>query len=273
MTKNSISRLAHRVLRNNDDSQPDSSLLRDPVALSQEPRSHVQFKLPPENIPLEIPRPPSPLETKAPNVLLPRLSRHARRKLAAARRWNNEVLPSLIQPFMEYERITHSGSVPLPSANGNDHFLCDCLQKQQLLILCTYFDRKSGVSPRHTTILIKECAGIEYVTLEVCVCHTAPVQLIKRGLFPCAPVHPTLAVDLAMLEFVAGLFVHLPPNERAWASNLSNFLKKRGYQLRTSVSLGPLMLFEPSVFKISLFRIHFVVDSQMLWPNIKYLSI
>jgi hypothetical protein len=65
----------------------------------------------------------------------------------------------------------------------------------------------------------------------------AAVQLVKRGLFPCAPVHPTLAVSIDMLEFVAGLFVHLPPNERAWASNLSDFLKKRGYRLHTSVCL------------------------------------
>ncbi|KAF9507807.1 hypothetical protein BS47DRAFT_1303577 [Hydnum rufescens UP504] len=40
-----------------------------------------------------------------------------------------------------------------------------------------------------------------------------------------------------MLEFTAGLFVHLSPNERAWASNLSGFLRKGGYLLHTSDSL------------------------------------
>ena len=143
MTKSNLTRFAHRVLHKNDNSQPGSSL-RNPMAPFEE--SCAQFKSAPENIHLEIPRPLSSLETKAPNVLSPRQSRHARRKLAAARRWNNEVLPSLIQPFMEYERNTHSGSAPLPFANGVNHFLCKCLRRQQLLILCVYFDRKSGIN-------------------------------------------------------------------------------------------------------------------------------
>ncbi|KAF9505284.1 hypothetical protein BS47DRAFT_1306907, partial [Hydnum rufescens UP504] len=50
-------------------------------------------------------------------------------------------------------------------------------------------------------------------------------QLVLRGLFLCAPLHPSLAVSIDMLEFVAELFVQQAPNERAWAATLENFLK------------------------------------------------
>ncbi|KAF9503572.1 hypothetical protein BS47DRAFT_1262726, partial [Hydnum rufescens UP504] len=56
-----------------------------------------------------------------------------------------------------------------------------------------------------------------YIELCICPCAPAPVQLVKQGLFPCSPVHPALAVSLEMLEFVSELFVHLAPNEAAWA--------------------------------------------------------
>ncbi|KAF9511211.1 hypothetical protein BS47DRAFT_1278763, partial [Hydnum rufescens UP504] len=66
--------------------------------------------------------------------------------------------------------------------------------------------------------------GIEGISLEVCTCNIAATQLVKHGLFPCTPVHPTLTINIDMLEFTARLFVHLFPNEHAWASNLSGFL-------------------------------------------------
>jgi hypothetical protein len=47
---------------------------------------------------------------------------------------------------MEYERNTRSGSVSLPFSNGVNHFLCNCLRRQQLPILCIYFDRKSDIN-------------------------------------------------------------------------------------------------------------------------------
>lgn len=40
-----------------------------------------------------------------------------------------------------------------------------------------------------------------------------------------------------MLEFVAELFVHVAPNERAWAATLEKYLSARGYQLATKDSL------------------------------------
>jgi hypothetical protein len=40
-----------------------------------------------------------------------------------------------------------------------------------------------------------------------------------------------------MLEFVAELFVHVAPNERAWAATLEKYLNARGHRFATKDSL------------------------------------
>ncbi|KAF9511594.1 hypothetical protein BS47DRAFT_1258496, partial [Hydnum rufescens UP504] len=79
-----------------------------------------------------------------------------------------------------------------------------------------------------------EC--VEDITLDICKCRPAPVQLVQRGFFPCSPVCPTLAVSLNMLEFIAELFLHIAPNERGWAATLVKYLKTRGYHFMTADS-------------------------------------
>ena len=145
MPQTGISRLARRIVQNNNDVCTDS--LVHPSSGSSGIKRHsgtprVQFEEPFESIMhIEIPRPPPEVESsRPPSILSPRQSRHARRRLAAARRWNTEVLPALIQPYMAYERMLQSGSLTLPSGNGTDHFLCDCI-KQLLPITCVYLDR------------------------------------------------------------------------------------------------------------------------------------
>ena len=43
-------------------------------------------------------------------------------------------------------------------------------------------------------------SGIEKIVL--CTCKEPALQLLSMGLFPCAPLEPSLAVDLNMLGFV-----------------------------------------------------------------------
>jgi hypothetical protein len=59
---------------------------------------------------------------------------------------------------------------------------------------------------------------------------------MQRGLFPCSPLAPTLAVDLQVLEFVTCLFVHIPPNNTGWCKTVEEFLDSQGYKLTTKVS-------------------------------------
>ncbi|KAG6823688.1 hypothetical protein H0H92_009348, partial [Tricholoma furcatifolium] len=66
---------------------------------------------------------------------------------------------------------------------------------------------------------------------------SAPCQLLQRGAFACAPVKPSLAVDLKFLEFASELFVNVAPNTTAWCTTIESFLSKRGYKLATEGSL------------------------------------
>ncbi|KAI5989944.1 hypothetical protein EDD15DRAFT_2388922 [Pisolithus albus] len=78
---------------------------------------------------------------------------------------------------------------------------------------------------------------LEELEITYCVCTPAPVQLMKRGLFACSPVAPTLAVDLRLLEFMKTLFMLLTPNTTAWCEALECFLDAQGYQLQSKDNL------------------------------------
>jgi hypothetical protein len=55
------------------------------------------------------------------------------------------------------------------------------------------------------------------------------------GYFPCAPYHPTLAVEVRMLLFVTKLFVRVSPNNTAWCATVEDFLQGLGYRLPSEV--------------------------------------
>ena len=78
--------------------------------------------------------------------------------------------------------------------------------------------------------------GLQSIEIEICDCRPAALHLLSRGLFPCAPTAPTLAVDLNMLDFVRELFLRIPPNNSAWCDTLESFLGDRRYKLTTRVS-------------------------------------
>jgi hypothetical protein len=71
--------------------------------------------------------------------------------------------------------------------------------------------------------------GIACISICCCSCSTAAHQLFTMGLFPCAPVAPSLAVDLRVLQFVKTLFVRQTPNVTAWCKAVEVFLAGRGY--------------------------------------------
>lgn len=75
----------------------------------------------------------------------------------------------------------------------------------------------------------------EEIILNICPCMPAPEQLLARGLFPCAPLYPSLAVDMRVLDFVSHLFVNMPPNNTAWCKATEDFLEPMGYKLETKV--------------------------------------
>ncbi len=73
------------------------------------------------------------------------------------------------------------------------------------------------------------CIGSSQKILSICECYPAGVQLVEMGYFPCAPVRPTLAFDINLLEFVTIGSHHMAPNVTGWSSVLQYFLSIRGY--------------------------------------------
>ncbi|KAG1809553.1 hypothetical protein EV424DRAFT_1473854 [Suillus variegatus] len=124
------------------------------------------------------------------------------------RHWTDEIIPSLIAPYLTYLR---------KSASLRDRIE---LQPDEVAT----FQCKSPCRWRISRI-------------ECCPCAPAPLQLLSCGYFACAPIAPSLAVDLQLLELVKTLFVHITPNTTAWCETLEVFLAGRGYHLTTKDNL------------------------------------
>ena len=71
--------------------------------------------------------------------------------------------------------------------------------------------------------------GYSSTLLSICDCYPAADQLMNIGYFPCAPVCPTLAIDINLLELVTIALHYMAPNVMGWASSLQEFLSIHGY--------------------------------------------
>ncbi|KAG1734248.1 uncharacterized protein EDB91DRAFT_1238447 [Suillus paluster] len=87
---------------------------------------------------------------------------------------------------------------------------------------------RAGCRTRSITV---ECMHFDAIDIIACPCFPAPLQLLYRSLFPCAPVTPSLTVDLRIIEFVHLLFVRQSPNQTAWCDAVETFLDGMGYKL------------------------------------------
>ncbi|THU87793.1 hypothetical protein K435DRAFT_577082, partial [Dendrothele bispora CBS 962.96] len=126
-------------------------------------------------------------------------------------RWKM-LLPTLLQPYMELMCTTNS----LRDVCGLnlEPERCKCCQ-----------------NARELTVKVVRFDKYESIRLWASGCRPAAVQLIGSGLFPCAPVYPSLAVDVRMLDFVTRLFLRISPNHTAWCSTVEDFLRCQGYRL------------------------------------------
>ncbi|KIJ07278.1 hypothetical protein PAXINDRAFT_19522 [Paxillus involutus ATCC 200175] len=141
------------------------------------------------------------------------------KKLNQWNRWSTEVIPSLVPLWQAYLRKTSNFRIPalLKNTEGSECF-CES-GGRSLHVTCILFDR------------------VEQIVLRTCACTSTPSQLMAMGLFGCAPIAPSLAVDLRLLQFVKTLFVRLTLNTTAWCEALAVFLQERGYGLTTQDNL------------------------------------
>ncbi|THU82162.1 hypothetical protein K435DRAFT_692076 [Dendrothele bispora CBS 962.96] len=138
-------------------------------------------------------------------------SKHAYKRQRTFERWQR-LLPALIKPYMDLLSDTQSLRNMMPMEFASE--CCECCRYARLL-----------------TIDVVRFNKFERISLWASDCRPAAQQLISSGLFPCAPVHPTLAVDIRMLDFVTRLFLRVSPNFTAWCGALEDFLRSQGYKL------------------------------------------
>jgi len=148
-------------------------------------------------------------------------------------KWNDVVIPGLLRPYI--------GLLFQTDSLQNIHTVrtvlgCTGCQLGRLLdIFCVFFDSMLFHFP--FVFYFSNCLALEIEKISLCTCSDIPIQLLNMGLFPCAPIFPTLAVDIQLLEFVKELFVNAAPNITAWCNTLESFWNVRGFKLSTRVNI------------------------------------
>ncbi|KAJ7327954.1 hypothetical protein DFH08DRAFT_710067 [Mycena albidolilacea] len=143
-------------------------------------------------------------------------TKHRRKRAAQWQRWEQETLPKVLPHFALLLHETKS----LREMDGRQPRI------------------PSGACQHKThKIAVMRFATIEDLEIQVCACAPAAVQLMQLGAFGCAPILPSLAVDVRVLEFAMNLFVQISPNNTAFTNTLERVLGNMGFQLDHQNSL------------------------------------
>lgn len=159
---------------------------------------------------------------------------HTVKRQVTAQKWR-ELLPLLLP---QYASLVASRSL-IPTTLPNDHrptrcTTTGCKQSVVLKVACVY-----RTCQCYTTLLSLRpyiwILGISHIKLYICACRSAAEQLLQYGLFPCAPVRPSLAVSLEELRYVSIWFRNSAPNVTNWTQVLTSVLADYGYPLKDQV--------------------------------------
>ncbi|KAG1772840.1 hypothetical protein EV702DRAFT_976390 [Suillus placidus] len=155
------------------------------------------------------------------NDASPRRLTSSQKRANQWRRWSEDIIPAMIVPYLSYIQETVSlrhANTPAIRHRTDGECGTGC-RTRNIKVACVFSD------------------AFEEIAIIACPCSPAPLQLLRRRLFPCAPLAPSLAVDLRLLEFVRLLFLRQSPNQTAWCDALETFLDRMKYKLRLKNSL------------------------------------
>lgn len=77
--------------------------------------------------------------------------------------------------------------------------------------------------------------GFKNEAFRTCACQPAARSLLARGFFPCAPIRPTMAFNLDILELITLQSHNGAPNTTAWSNSLEVFWKRRQFLMPSEV--------------------------------------
>ncbi|KAJ7040146.1 hypothetical protein C8F04DRAFT_1254304 [Mycena alexandri] len=198
-----------------------------PDILLEHGQTLVQPNLPPLRLPPHAAPPPSPADRAAeeraqefvqdPDITAPTYSpgpdptKYRRKRADQWARWQTDTIPLILPHLAQVLHVTRSlrlvHDLELPPPRPSD---CTCIEFKT-----------------HSVVVVR-FSKIEDVNLRVCRCAPLSVQLVQGGVFGCAPVAPSLAVDMRVLEFARNLFLHVAPNNTAFSATLEgNSLRRR----------------------------------------------
>ncbi|KIJ39698.1 hypothetical protein M422DRAFT_257522 [Sphaerobolus stellatus SS14] len=142
--------------------------------------------------------------------------RYAHKKANQFRRWVDSIIPNLLPQYLKLQRLTEQGRLPVPASelDAVEHRLCTCNQVHpRLRVAAAYWNR------------------LEDINLVYCSCKPASELLLARGLFPCAPLRPSVAFDINLLDLVSISMFYITPSISGWGLSLEWFWKERGYMV------------------------------------------
>ncbi|CAK5284419.1 unnamed protein product [Mycena citricolor] len=154
--------------------------------------------------------------------------RYQRTMAQASTAWQERIIPRLIPVFI---KIIHSTrgfqrlqELPIPGRR-----VCRCGKTRLCKVSVCRMNGMSFVSEAFA--LANLTAEIYDIQIDACDCVPAAQQLLEAGLFPSAPLHPSFAVELHVLELTREVFLRTSPNNTAWTAALEAFLQNLGFQL------------------------------------------
>ncbi|KAJ7247675.1 hypothetical protein B0H12DRAFT_978022, partial [Mycena haematopus] len=136
-----------------------------------------------------------------------------------ATRWLGTIIPILIPIYMQLVHKTDN----LRTLDG--------VSVERPACTCSAEDLSGRAKVKHLKVRLLTWTCLNEVTIRICPCSLAAPQLLQRGFFPCAPLEPTLAIELRVLEFVMRLFLNMPPNNTALSTALEGYMDSMGYKL------------------------------------------
>ncbi|KAJ7025006.1 hypothetical protein C8F04DRAFT_968373 [Mycena alexandri] len=208
-----------------------------PDILLEHGQTLVQPNLPPLRLLPHAAPPPSPADRAAeeraqefvqdPDITAPTYSpgpdptKYRRKRADQWARWQTDTIPLVLPHLAQVLHVTRSlrlvHDLELPPPRPSD---CTCIEFKT-----------------HSVVVVR-FSKIEDVNLRVCRCAPLSVQLVQGGVFGCAPVAPSLAVDMRVLEFARNLFLHVAPNNTAFSATLEGVLAAMGFQLQHQASFS-----------------------------------
>jgi len=128
-----------------------------------------------------------------------------------------------------------------PLFNPESMPLCLGLARvHNIRITCMSLPHSGIVSANSKTSLAQAnladyATDLEDLTIRYCACKPVAEQLLVRGLFGCAPIQPSMAFGMDLLELVSTTMLYIAPKVSGWSSSLEWFWKERGYVLGPKV--------------------------------------